>query len=556
MDRTKKSKSTPVSTQKCRKKINQETHKQKLIRAKNYTRQIRTLTEHDRRMFRQLHNIEYHHNTDLKSAESPSPNIPQDFDDSTESDHKQATKTKIEHYFPRRPSYNVNNNEELSGTTLVPDDISNIQEQYLQSDGCVTPSPCSQMSKNSTVELPRVEPKSAILVDIDNNPFFIEESDDILAIDDILCDLTFENEASTNDVFLEENNISLLFRNYQNQSLEIARNKGLFVETNVHEILSLSSILLLTTNSHSNGMISLFGSPLLDKIHQEFMPKQQIELDPKCESIIRKAIKMAMKESCEDATNWFYGQLINENNLRENAGCIISDCLRTLPMSNIRSDHSETTHITNYLDRIMRGFFDDPNRHIVEWPNTALEESRRKSEGRPKQPDFKVSVVHQLQRKAVLFVGEVSPPSQKDKVFKNCNDLICLGVFMKDCLDSAIDKGADVKVIGFQCVDYKIDFYIMDLVKGIYTMLHVGQMTFPASIKEMLSFVDEIDLLFRVRENFRESFNVLYTNLCHPSPPLTKASFKRDTLKSSKFRQLVHKTHNVNRPCPFWYGRF
>ncbi|PKY52431.1 hypothetical protein RhiirA4_470062 [Rhizophagus irregularis] len=179
----------------------------------------------------------------------------------------------------------------------------------------------------------------------------------------------------------------------------------------------------------------------------------------------------------------------------------------------------------------MRGFFDDPNRHIVEWPNTALEESRRKSEGRPKQPDFTVSVVHQLQRKAVLFVGEVGPPSQKD-------------------------KGADVKVIGFQCVDYKIDFYIMDLVKGIYTMLHVGQMTFPASIKEMHSFVDEIDLLFRVREIFRESFNVLYTNLCHPSPPLTKASFKRDTLKSSKFRQLVHKTHNVNRPYPFWYGRF
>jgi hypothetical protein len=61
------------------------------------------------------------------------------------------------------------------------------------------------------VELPRVEPKSAILVDIDNSPFFIEESDDILAIDDILCDLTFENEVSTNDVFLEENNIRYIF---------------------------------------------------------------------------------------------------------------------------------------------------------------------------------------------------------------------------------------------------------------------------------------------------------------------------------------------------------
>ncbi|POG58078.1 hypothetical protein GLOIN_2v946534 [Rhizophagus irregularis DAOM 181602=DAOM 197198] len=231
---------------------------------------------------------------------------------------------------------------------------------------------------------------------------WMEKSDTILSIDDIPCDLTFENEVTTNDILIGETNVSLLFRNYQNKSLELARTKGLFVETNVHEILSLSSILLLTTNSHSNVMIDLFGSPSLEQIHQEFMPEQQIELDPKCESTFRKAIKMAMKQSCEDATNWFYGQLANENNLRENAGCTISDCLRTLPMSTIKNDHSETTHITNYLDRIMRGFFDDPNRHIVQWPNTALEESRaRKFEGRTKQPDFTVSVIHQLQTKAV-----------------------------------------------------------------------------------------------------------------------------------------------------------
>ncbi|POG58077.1 hypothetical protein GLOIN_2v1733861 [Rhizophagus irregularis DAOM 181602=DAOM 197198] len=96
----------------------------------------------------------------------------------------------------------------------------------------------------------------------------------------------------------------------------------------------------------------------------------------------------------------------------------------------------------------------------------------------------------------------------------------------------------------------------MDLVKGIYTMLHVGHTTFPASIKEMLSFVDEMELLLKVRKIFRESFNNLYTSLCHPSPPLAKASFKRDTLSTPKFRDLVSKTHNVNRICPFWFGRF
>ncbi|CAJ0925684.1 4694_t:CDS:2 [Entrophospora sp. SA101] len=97
----------------------------------------------------------------------------------------------------------------------------------------------------------------------------------------------------------------------------------------------------------------------------------------------------------------------------------------------------------------MKGTSHHPDNHIVEWPNTALNESKsRKSKGRCKQPDFVVSIIHQLQTEAIIFMGEVSPPSQRNNVYKNCNDLIRIGVLMKDCLDFAIDNGA-----GFQCVD-------------------------------------------------------------------------------------------------------
>ncbi|RHZ67208.1 hypothetical protein Glove_302g51 [Diversispora epigaea] len=472
--------------------------------------------------------------------------------DQNEEDHEEKTtkRKKIDDYFSpvyetqhdqaQQPCENEKNNKnnEEPPVTGSPDDI---LKQYHQSDGYTTPSSYSPILQSP-------------ILDFDNNPFL---EDSIISIDDVPNELTFEYRDQINEFFLGETNVSLLFNNYQNQSLELAKTNGLFVESNVHEILSLSSILLLTPNSHSNIMINIFSSPLLDQIHQEFMPMQQIVLDPKCESTFRKVIKMAMKNSCEDATNWLCGQLANEKILRENAGYTILDCLRTLPMSTIRSDHSEITHITNYLDRIMRGFFDDPNQHIVQWPNTALEESKAgKFEGRAKQPDFTVSVIHQLQTKAVLFVGEVTPPSQKNNVFKNCNDLIRIGVFMKDCLDSAIEKVADVKVLGFQCVDYKVDFYVMDLIKGSYIMIHIGQIIFPASIKEMLPFVDEMEMILKVREIFRESFNLLYTNLCYPSPPSAKAPFKRETLSTPKFRQLVSKTRNVNRFCPFWFGRF
>lgn len=121
-----------------------------------------------------------------------------------------------------------------------------------------------------------------------------------------------------------------------------------------------------------------------------------------------------------------------------------------LPTSKIRNEHSEITHYTNFLNRIMRGLFDNPDKCIVQWPNTALNESKtRKFEGRTKQPDFTVSIICQLQTSTTLFVGEVSPPSKKGDVYKNCN--IHLGVFMKDP-KSSVDKGADIKVLGFQCI--------------------------------------------------------------------------------------------------------
>nr|CAG8490158.1 2471_t:CDS:2 [Entrophospora candida] len=163
--------------------------------------------------------------------------------------------------------------------------------------------------------------------------------------------------------------------------------------------------------------------------------------------MLRKAIKMANKLS-DDATNWLCTQLANKKTPRDSAGFVIFDCLRMLPMSKIRSEHSETTHITNYLDRIMRGFFNNPNQHVVQWSNTALDESKaRKIEGR----------------------------------------------------------------------SFKLDFYIMDLTHGIYTMVHFGQVMFPASIKEMAAFVDEMETLLRIQEIFYESFNILYAKFCAPT---------------------------------------
>ena len=244
--------------------------------------------------------------------------------------------------------------------------------------------------------------------------------------------------------------MSSLFRNYQNQSLKLAMEEGLLIESNVHEILSLSSILLISPNSHSPLMIDLFGSALLEQIHEEFVPTQKIELDPELESKFREAIKKANKVSRDHGIDWLSAEILNNRNLK-NFGSVILKGLETLPIDKI--EISETSLITNHLDYIMKGIFHNPDKHIVQWPNTAL----NKSKSRTNKPDFVVSVIHQLQMVADISIGEVSPPSQKTNVYKNCNDLIQLSIFLKDCMDCAIDNGAEINVIGFQCIGKEIN---------------------------------------------------------------------------------------------------
>ncbi|CAB5216446.1 unnamed protein product [Rhizophagus irregularis] len=357
-----------------------------------------------------------------------------------------------------------------------------------------------------------------------DDQFFSEEIN-IISIDDIPCELSFVNENLVDDFKIKEINVSMLFRQYQNKSVDIAKTGAICPGT--------------TTNIKFGERIKF-----------------------------REVIKRAIKESWSSVKKWWLTELANDQTLDENLGFVILECLKSLPTAKIKNEPSETTLITNYLDHVMKGMLHDPNKYIVEWhldhvmkgmlhdpnkyivewPNTGLDESKARKSGRSKQPDFVVSVIHQLQTSGVIFVGEVSPPSEKNNVYKNCNDLIRIGVFMKDCLDSAIDLGADIKMLGFQCVDYTVDFYMMDIVQGTYIMIHIGQISVPASVKEMLHFVDEIEILLKIREIFCKSFDSLYAKLCNPNDPSllsTKASFKHDTWNTQIYEIVIEYVHSV-----------
>ncbi|CAJ0849153.1 3755_t:CDS:2, partial [Entrophospora sp. SA101] len=74
--------------------------------------------------------------------------------------------------------------------------------------------------------------------------------------------------------------------------------------------------------------------------------------------------------------DWLFKELASNQNLKENYGYIILKGLERLPSKEIKSELSEITLTTNYLDCIMKGTFHHPDKHNVQWPNTALNESK------------------------------------------------------------------------------------------------------------------------------------------------------------------------------------
>ncbi|RIB28265.1 hypothetical protein C2G38_2158370 [Gigaspora rosea] len=240
--------------------------------------------------------------------------------------------------------------------------------------GYTTPLPHSSVLNNSLVEPP-------MLVDRINNPFIAEdEVDDIFIIDDV-NDLCFIDGNSVDNYKIEETNVSHLFLKYQNNSINIAKTgAGYFF-----------------SDSHSRKMIDIFGSPLLDTIYQRIILTQQTALDSDCEAKFKNAIKRATKESFSNATDWLMAELSNNKPLKDNIGFM-----------NLNYNPGLWTTLTK---------------------NTGFNESKaRKSEGRSKQPDFVVSAIHQLQICGVIFVGEVNLPLERNNVYKNCRDLISVGI--------------------------------------------------------------------------------------------------------------------------------
>ncbi|CAG8665311.1 6380_t:CDS:2 [Funneliformis mosseae] len=131
------------------------------------------------------------------------------------------------------------------------------------------------------------------------------------------------------------------FRTYIDEAILHANSKGLYVESHTHEILSLSSILVLIPNYYSTKMVEVFGLKILESIYHEYAPTLSITLDTEIENIYRNAIKTCLRDSRGSAIDFLCKNIANRSELRDNFGILMIDLIRSLPFDKIRNEPSE-----------------------------------------------------------------------------------------------------------------------------------------------------------------------------------------------------------------------
>ncbi|KAI9353944.1 hypothetical protein BD770DRAFT_445279 [Pilaira anomala] len=289
----------------------------------------------------------------------------------------------------------------------------------------------------------------------------------------------------------EDKNVYNLFNIYKKKAIQMASNDLFKIETNLHELLSHTNILLLSPDQYSETLLEVFSEETLNSLHSRLtntFNNRFIEIDNNEELRVLNEVSKAIDAVEKNKIDRSEAELIlltlargKEYHLAK-AIKAINNLLQKLPTNSIKhiNSLSETELFTTYIDPILVSIISDPER------NTLLRWSNKKSEENDLRPDATITKLRQMKYQHNLGHGEV-------KVDDSCNhvlalDLLRIGLLTKDSLD--FNKLENC--LGFQVNGFNIVFYIMSLdFKKIYTLTEITRFKVPNSIHGLSAFLSQ-----------------------------------------------------------------
>ncbi|KAG1136768.1 hypothetical protein G6F37_012578 [Rhizopus arrhizus] len=213
----------------------------------------------------------------------------------------------------------------------------------------------------------------------------------------------------------------------------------------------------------------------------------------------------------------------------------IAKLIEKLPNQALMDTIKETEHCQRYVEPILSGLFDDPEQEVLfRWTSVLNEEYNQDSSISSARPDSVMTRMDGLFFGFSLGFAEIKHTTSTSKYLVS-KDLIRLGILSKNSIDQHDLQGClTIQVVGFQMVVFLTTL----LADGLYVMVEIGNITIPASIREIPQYLTNSDEIISILECFE--------TWCSPSPQ-PQPSFKRKSLDDESFARLVSPSRSVKR---------
>ncbi|KAG1450887.1 hypothetical protein G6F46_011695 [Rhizopus delemar] len=342
----------------------------------------------------------------------------------------------------------------------------------------------------------------------------------------------FVNEEDTNDNpwMFEDINISHLFRKYQAATSEIlVKHKTLPVESYVHELASLTHILFLCKDQHSEIAEKVFSLETLQQL-TAFLEQKIINHSLDFPSnhfmtITNTFTDLSLAEKTREQAIMEFTVLASQMNYGQK---------RLLyGITNLESELWST-----YFDPLLSCLISDPDRLIhLRWTNAIPMEKGKN------RPDAVISEKRQMSFGNSVGYGEAK--TLQGSCSKSlCLDTLRLAIFTKNAIDINKLDGA----LAFQIHGFNIIFYLQQLTaKGIYTFIEIAHFRFPQSLDDLPSLFTMI--------NIKKLLGVsdVFWSLCRKSkqPDIIEERYRR-TLVS--LDAMIDTAQDSTRRCVLRFG--
>ncbi|CAO3593173.1 unnamed protein product [Absidia cylindrospora] len=337
-------------------------------------------------------------------------------------------------------------------------------------------------------------------------------------------------DSQTEHVLLSNGfNLSHAFGKFKSMASIKSQSTGVRMNQDIHEILSLSHILLLNANQHGRALIDCVGRSNLnlymDQLKKKYLDDVKMN-DDLFQNII--GILRTLKDKSRKATKVDLMKLalnVDIDDLDASILDVLLNCVQKLPDYQDNAPPGEQQLITNFIDPILSPLFHQPDHdRAFYWLNRTVEDTEIL------RPDGAMYITEQQHTKHAIGFCEVKAKDNEDNSNGVHLDLFRLSMFCKNTLDSGLIKA----MIAVQVVDSTLTFYLFTLESaGLYVMFELGRMDAPLTYEQLTQFTMKLDFLKKISSTYR-------THCVKRSKTDSIVGWKRPSLEDGDLKEMLN----------------